>query len=103
MSDESSDPSAPRIPATEILQLFIDHAPAAIDLLITDVVMPEMSGRGLAGQLTALRPGLKVLYISGYTDDAVVRRGLLTAEVEFLSKPFSPTVLAGKVRAVLDL
>ncbi|MFN3653034.1 MAG: PAS domain S-box protein [Armatimonadota bacterium] len=73
----------------------------AIDLLITDVVMPGMNGRQLAEQAARLRPALKILYISGYTDDALLRAGISTSEVAFVQKPFSPATLLQKVHELL--
>ena len=74
----------------------------AISLLLTDVVMPEMNGRDLAGQMTALFPNLKVLFMSGYTANVIVQHGVLEKGVEFIEKPFSQKDLAGKIRSVLD-
>ena len=78
------------------------HHEGKIDLLITDVVMPEISGRELAETLLSQNSKLKVLFMSGFTDDAIVRHGVLQAHVAFLQKPFTPTSLAKKVREVLD-
>ena len=73
-----------------------------IHLLLTDVVMPEMSGPELANQMASLRPGVKIIFTSGYTDDAIARQGILDPNVAFIQKPFRPKALAKKIRQVLN-
>jgi len=85
---------------TEALRIASEHS-GPIHLLLTDVVMPGLSGRQLSDELTRLRPGTKVLFTSGYTDDAVVRHGVLEFGIAYLQKPFTVDGLARKVREVL--
>jgi CheY-like chemotaxis protein len=74
-----------------------------IHLLLTDVVMPIMSGRELLQRLSIQRPGLKCLFMSGYTADAISHRGILEEGIHFLQKPFSGEQLGAKLREALDL
>jgi signal transduction histidine kinase/CheY-like chemotaxis protein len=73
-----------------------------IDLLLTDVVMARMNGRELAEKILELRPGIKIVYMSGYTDDAILRRGVETSGLAFITKPFAPEALTEKIREVLQ-
>lgn len=72
-------------------------------LLLTDLILPGMTGRELATRLKKVRPEIKVLYTSGYTDDAILRHGVLENASHFLGKPYSVAELRRKVRAMLDL
>jgi PAS domain S-box-containing protein len=85
----------------EALRLCAAHE-QPIQLVLTDVVMPETSGKEVADRLRTLRPEIKVLFMSGYTDEAIVHHGVLDAKVEFIQKPFTPVALARKVREVID-
>ena len=85
---------------SEALQIWADHKDR-VSLLLTDVVMPGMNGRELADRLLALRSTLKVLYMSGYTDDAIIHRGVLDPGTAFIGKPFSSDALLAKVRAAI--
>jgi CheY-like chemotaxis protein len=75
--------------------------PARIDLLLTDVIMPDMTGKDVADRLRPARPEMKVLYVSGYSGEVIAHRGVLQAGVAYLAKPFTPTLLVRKVRQVL--
>ncbi len=86
--------------ADEAVQLLGAHA--SIDVLLTDVVMPGVSGPELAGRLVALRPALKVIYMSGYTEEAIVQHGVLNPGIAFLHKPFTSDTLMQKICEVLD-
>jgi CheY-like chemotaxis protein len=91
------------VPASPEEALSFAHAyPARIDILVTDVVMPRQSGAALAAQLRQERAGLRVLYVSGYTEGAIGAQGVLEHGAAFLQKPFTSESLARKVRSVLD-
>jgi two-component system cell cycle sensor histidine kinase/response regulator CckA len=100
LNDKGYAVLAPQHPA-EAEQICAQHT-TPIHLLLTDLIMPGMSGRELARRATALRPELKVLYMSGYTDDALIHREVFENRFAFVQKPFSPVVLETKVREVLD-
>jgi CheY-like chemotaxis protein len=85
----------------DALKVFNEHE-ETVDLLLTDVIMPAMDGRELAEKLLEMRPGLPVLFASGYTDDAIVRHGVLDTNVNFIQKPFTLDDVARKVRDLLD-
>jgi CheY-like chemotaxis protein len=86
--------------ATEALRLF--DANPTIDVLLTDVVMPGASGPELTRQLIAQRPALRVIYMSGYTEEAIVQHGVIKPGIAFLNKPFTSEALGDKIREVLD-
>jgi CheY-like chemotaxis protein len=85
----------------EALELF-RQSESEIDMLLTDVVMPKMTGKKLAEKLLAEKPGFKILYMSGYTDNVIVHQGVLDEDIEFINKPLVPSLLTKRIREVLE-
>jgi DNA-binding NtrC family response regulator len=85
----------------ELFEILREHN-GKVDLLLTDVIMPGMNGRELYENLKSSYPSLKVIYMSGYTDDVIAHHGILEEGVHFIQKPFSISILTDKLRAVLD-
>jgi FixJ family two-component response regulator len=83
--------------------LISKNLPLVIDQLITDVIMPEMNGRELAGQMTGLYPDIRLLFMSGYTANVIAHQGVLEKGVAFIQKPFSMADMTEKVREVLEM
>ena len=85
----------------DALDKFMER-PSAVDMLVTDVIMPKIDGKKLCGEIEKIHPNMKVLFMSGYTKDIVIKRGILDDELNFLSKPVTSTELLRKVRHILD-
>ena len=81
---------------------FLEHQPKAVDLLLTDVVMPDMNGKQLYEKSLRFNPDIKVLYMSGYSNNVIAHRGILDSGIHFIQKPFSNRSLLEKIREVLD-
>jgi CheY-like chemotaxis protein len=86
----------------EALQVAHGHKGPPLRLVVSDVIMPLMGGKAMAEWLTTTYPDLKILFTSGYTDDAITHPGVLNPRIEFLAKPYTPATLTGKVREMLD-
>jgi DNA-binding response OmpR family regulator len=86
----------------DALRVALEHKGAPIRLVLTDVIMPQMSGKMMAEWLKTTYPDLKILFTSGYTDEDMAQHGVFKAGIDFLAKPFTPAALARKVRELLD-
>ncbi len=82
--------------------LLVEEQGLKPELLLTDIVMPGMSGRVLVERMRKTHPGIRVVYMSGYTDDTVLRNGVLDSDIDFLEKPFSVSALAAKLKSALS-
>jgi signal transduction histidine kinase len=92
----------PAVDGPDALRVYMEHTGTPVALVVTDVVMPGLGGRELVGRLKIMAPDLRVLFVSGYTEEGVRRHGVLDAESAFLEKPFTAERLAQKVREILD-
>jgi CheY-like chemotaxis protein len=92
----------PAVDGSDALRVYMEHTASPVALVVTDVVMPGLGGRELVGRLKLMSPSLRVLFVSGYTEEGVRKQGVLQPGTEFLEKPFTPEKLLRKIREILD-